>query len=328
MAKGKILSGMRPTGKLHLGHYVGALENWVKLQHEYHSFHMVADWHALTTAYEKTERIKEDTLEMVADWISAGIDPEKTVIFVQSKVKEHAELHLLFSMLVTKARLERNPTVKEVIRDLHLGSNVSYGLLGYPVLQASDILMYKADVVPVGEDQVAHVELTREIARRFNSLYGDVFPEPQPKLTFFARLPGLDGKRMSKSVGNTIELADSPDAILKKVRTSITDPKKIRRGDEGHPEVCTIFTYQKSFNAAEREQIEKDCLSGSLGCVACKENVAEKLASALAPLREKRESLMSKPHLIEDIIEAGSDKARAIAQETMHDVRKAMKLWE
>jgi tryptophanyl-tRNA synthetase len=328
MARGKILSGMRPTGKLHLGHYVGALENWVKLQNEYQSFHMVADWHALTTGYEKTDRIKEDTLEMVADWISAGIDPEKAVLFVQSKVKEHAELHLLFSMLVTKARLERNPTVKEVIRDLHLGANISYGLLGYPVLQASDILMYKADLVPVGEDQVAHVELTREIARRFNSLYGNVFPEPEPKLTFFARLPGLDGKRMSKSVGNTIDLADDPEVILKKMRTAVTDPKKIRRGDKGHPDVCTVFTYHKSFNLGEKEQIEKDCRSGSLGCVVCKENAAGKLADALAFLREKRATLMSKPHFIQDIIEAGSDKARAIAKETMHDVRRAMKLWE
>lgn len=328
MAKGKILSGMRPTGRLHLGHYVGALENWVSLQNEYESFHMVADWHALTTGYEKTDRIKQDTLEMVADWISAGIDPDRTVILVQSKVKEHAELHLLFSMLVTKARLERNPTVKEVIRDLHLGSNVSYGLLGYPVLQASDILMYKADLVPVGEDQVAHVELTREVARRFNSLYGEVFPEPQPKLTFFARLPGLDGKRMSKSVGNTIDLADGPEVILTKVRTAITDPEKIRRGDKGHPDVCTVFTYHKSFNQGEKEEIEKDCRSGSLGCVVCKENAARKLGDVLAPVREKRASLLSRPSLIEDIIEAGSSKARAIAVETMHCVRTAMKLWD
>lgn len=289
---------------------------------------MVADWHALTTAFENTDRIKQDTLEMVADWVSAGIDPDKAVIFVQSKVKEHAELHLLFSMLVTKARLERNPTVKEVIRDLHLGSNVSYGLLGYPVLQASDILMYKANVVPVGEDQVAHVELTREIARRFNSLYGNVFPEPEPKLTFFARLPGLDGKRMSKSVGNTIELADSPESILKKVKTAVTDPKKIRRGDRGHPDVCAIFTYHKSFNPGEKEQIEKDCLSGILGCVSCKENIAQKLAEALTPLRETRVGLMSKPGLIEGIIENGSEKARAIARETMREVRRAMKLWD
>jgi len=327
MAKGRILSGMRPTGKLHLGHLVGALENWVKLQNEYDSFHMVADWHVLTTSYQSTDDIKQDTLEMVVDWISAGIDPEKAVLFVQSKVKEHAELHLLFSMLVTTARLERNPTVKEVIRDLNLGTNVSYGLLGYPVLQAADILMYRADLVPVGEDQVSHVELTREIARRFNSLYGEVFPEPQAKLTVFARLPGLDGRRMSKSVGNTIDLGDSPEEILKKVKTAVTDPKKIRRGDVGHPEVCTIFTYHKRFNPEEKEQIEKECRSGLLGCVACKANAARKLAASLAPVREKRAKLMSEPSIIEDIIADGTAKARAVAVETMNRVRSAMKLW-
>jgi tryptophanyl-tRNA synthetase len=318
---------MRPTGKLHLGHLVGALENWVQLQNEYDSFHMVADWHVLTTSYQNTGNIKEDTLEMVVDWLSAGIDPEKAVIFVQSKVKEHAELHLIFSMLVTTARLERNPTVKEVVRDLNLGSNVSYGLLGYPVLQAADILMYRADLVPVGEDQVSHVELTREIARRFNSLYDEVFPEPQAKLTVFARLPGLDGKRMSKSVGNTIELGDSPEEILKKVKTAVTDPKKVRRGDVGHPEVCTIFTYHKKFNPEEKEQIEEDCRSGALGCVACKENAAGKLAAALAPIRERRMKLMSEPSTIADIIEEGTARARVVAEETMDSVRSGIKLW-
>ncbi|UCF78095.1 MAG: tryptophan--tRNA ligase [Candidatus Eiseniibacteriota bacterium] len=327
MAKGRILSGMRPTGKLHLGHLVGALENWVQLQNEYESFHMVADWHVLTTSYQDTANIKQDTLEMVADWISSGLDPEKAVLFVQSKVKEHAELHLLFSMLVTTARLERNPTVKEVVRDLNLGTNVSYGLLGYPVLQAADILMYKADLVPVGEDQVSHVELTREIARRFNSLYGEVFPEPQPKLTVFARLPGLDGKRMSKSVGNTIELGDSPEEMMRKMKTAVTDPKKIRRGDAGHPEVCTVFTYHKRFNAEEKEEIEKDCRSGVLGCVPCKENAARKVAHALAPIREKRTKLMSDPSVLEEIIEDGTGRARAVARETMNSVRSVMKLW-
>jgi tryptophanyl-tRNA synthetase len=328
MAKGRILSGMRPTGKLHLGHLVGALENWVKLQHEYDSFHMVADWHVLTTAYERTDRIKQDTLEMVADWVSAGLDPDKAVVFVQSRVKEHAELHLLLSMLVTKARLERNPTLKEVVRDLHLGGNVSYGLLGYPVLQAADILLYKANAVPVGEDQVAHVELTREIARRFNSLYGEVFPEPEPKLTVFARLPGLDGKRMSKSVGNVIELGDSPETILARVKTAVTDPKKVRKGDAGHPDVCNVFSYQKRFNAESIQEIESDCKSGVLGCVSCKQTAAERLAAALAPLREKRAALLANPRTLEEIIDSGTEKARAVARETMHDVRRAMKLWD
>jgi tryptophanyl-tRNA synthetase len=328
MAKGRILSGMRPTGRLHLGHLVGALENWVKLQNDYDSFHMVADWHALTTSYERTEKIKQDTIEMVADWISAGLDPDRAVVFVQSRVKEHAELHLLFSMLVTKARLERNPTVKEVVRDLHLGANVSYGLLGYPVLQAADILIYKANLVPVGEDQVAHVELTREIARRFNSLYGEVFPEPEPKLTVFARLPGLDGKRMSKSVGNVIELGDSPETILTRVKSAVTDPKKIRKGDKGHPEVCNVFCYQKRFNPDGIQEIERDCKSGVLGCVPCKQNAAERLARALAPLREKRAALMANPRTLEEIIDRGTERARAVARETMHDVRSGMKLWD
>ncbi len=328
MTKGRILSGMRPTGRLHLGHLVGALENWVELQRTFDSFHMVADWHALTTSYERTDKIKQDTLEMVADWVAAGLDPERAVIFVQSMVKEHAELHLLFSMLVTKARLERNPTVKEVIRDLHLGSNVSYGLLGYPVLQASDILMYKASAVPVGEDQVAHVELTREVARRFNALYGEVFPEPEPKLTVFARLPGLDGKRMSKSVGNVIELADPPETIAARVRAAVTDPKKIRKGDKGHPEVCTVFKYHSRFNPGELAELERDCRSGALGCVPCKKNAGEKLAAALAPLRERRDGLVSKPEVIRDIIHTGTERARTVARETMHDVRTAMKLWD
>ncbi|MFH0778299.1 MAG: tryptophan--tRNA ligase [Candidatus Eisenbacteria bacterium] len=327
MGKGRILSGMRPTGKLHLGHYVGALQNWVKLQAEYESFHMVADWHALTTNYQDTGCIKEDTLEMVADWVAAGLDPNRAVIFVQSKVKEHAELHLLFSMLVNTGRLERNPTIKEVIRDLDLGANVSYGLLGYPVLQAADILIYKADLVPVGEDQVSHVELTREIARRFNGLYGTVFPEPQPKLTVFARLPGLDGKRMSKSVGNTINLADGPEEIEKKVRTAVTDPKKIRHGDKGHPDVCNVFAYHRAFNTVQKDEIEKDCRAGALGCVACKKNAAEKVAVALAFVREKRTALMENRRTLDEILAEGNRKARAVAQATMAEVRDAMKLW-
>ena len=328
MARGRILSGMRPTGKLHIGHLVGALENWVKLQHEYDSFHMVADWHVLTTAYEHTDRIKQDTMEMVADWISAGLDPDRAVVFVQSRVKEHAELHLLLSMLVTKARLERNPTVKEVVRDLHLGGNVSYGLLGYPVLQAADILIYKANFVPVGEDQVAHVELTREIARKFNSLYGDVFPEPEPKLTVFARLPGLDGKRMSKSIGNVIELGDSPETILSRVKSAITDPQKVRKGDAGHPEVCNVFSYQKRFNPGAVQEIERDCKSGALGCVSCKQTAAERLAEALAPIREKRAALLADPKALQEIIDKGTERARVVARETMRDVRGGMKLWD
>ena len=324
MAKKRILSGMRPTGRLHLGNYVGALENWVSLQEEYENYHMVADWHVLTTAYEDTSSIASNIREMVIDWIAAGIDPEKSPIFVQSQVKEHAELHLLFSMLVTVPRLERNPTVKEQIRDLHLEERISYGLLGYPVLQAADILIYKANLVPVGEDQAPHVELTREVARRFNGLYGEVFPEPETRLTEFARLPGLDRNRMSKSLGNTILLADPPEEIARKVMSAVTDPEKIRMGDPGHPDICLVFTYHRRFNPSEVEEIRAECTKGTLGCVACKRNLAEKLSEALSPLRERRAEMEANPEHVEDVLEDGNRRARRTAQETMAEVQEAM----
>ncbi len=322
----RILSGMRPSGKLHLGNYTGALENWVQNQGKFQNFHLIADWHVLTTSVENTSRIWEDSIEMVIDWLAVGIDPQKSVIFVQSHIKEHAELFLLFSMLVTVSRLQRNPTVKEQIRELHLEDRVSFGHLGYPVLQAADILIYRAHYVPVGEDQVPHVELTREIARRFNSLYGEVFPEPQPMLTVFSRLPGLDGAKMSKSKGNTILLSDDPETIQKKVRTAVTDPEKIRMGDPGHPDICTVFTYHKKFNPEEVPEIEENCKKGILGCVACKKNLANKLADYLAPFREKRAELEKNRKMIRDIIEDGNARARKEAQETMAAVREAMKI--
>lgn len=317
---------MRPTGRLHLGNYVGALENWVRLQGEYQNFHMVADWHTLTTSYEDTSTIANDTTEMVIDWLAAGIDPNKSVVFVQSQVKEHAELFLLFAMLVTVPRLERNPTVKEQARDLGLESRMSYGHLGYPVLQAADILIYRAHAVPVGEDQVPHVELTREIARRFNALYGAVFPEPEALLTEFARLPGLDGNRMSKSVGNTILLADDPEEIQRKVMTAVTDPQKIRRGDPGRPEVCLVFTFHRKFNPDQVGEIERDCRSGALGCVACKKNLADKLASYLRPIRERRNYFAAHMDEVQEIIAEGNARARAAAAETMALVRAAMRI--
>lgn len=324
MAKKRILSGMRPTGRLHLGHFAGALENWVRLQGEYENFHMVANWHALTTAYENTASIPQNILDMTIDWLCAGIDPERSPVFVQSDIPEHAELHLLFSMLVTSARLERNPTLKEVVRDLHLGENITYGLLGYPVLQAADILIYKADAVPVGEDQAPHIELSREIARRFNNLYGEVFPEPKALLTPFSRLPGTDGNRMSKSVGNTILLSDDPQEIKKKVMSTITDPKKIHIHDPGRPEICTLYTYHKKFNPEEAEQIAEDCRAGRLGCVADKNNLAQKLTAFLEPLREKRRQLEANISQVEEVLQEGAKRARAIAQETMAQVREAM----
>ena len=322
----RILSGMRPSGKLHLGNFTGALENWVKLQNEYNSFHFVADWHTLTTDYEHTENIWQDTLDMVIDWLAAGIDPEKTVIFVQSHIKEHAELHLLFSMLVTIPRLERNPTVKEQIRQLHLEDRVSYGHFGYPVLQTADILMYRANAVPVGDDQVPHVELTREIARRFNKIYGQVFPVPKILLTKFSRLPGLDRAKMSKSQGNTILLSEEPDMIRKKIKSAITDPQKIRMGDPGHPEVCTVFTYHKKFNQSEITEIERDCRTGVLGCGVCKNNLSDKLIVFLDPIKQKRSEIEKDSSLVEDVILTGNKKAQKEARQTMEYVREKMKI--
>ncbi len=287
---------------------------------------MVADWHALTTDLEHTDQIEPNTFEMVIDWLAAGIDPEKSPVFIQSRVKEHAELHLLFSMLVTVSRLERNPTVKEQVRDLALEENVSYGHLGYPVLQAADILLYRANLVPVGEDQVPHVELTREIARRFNGLYGEVFPVPDAKLTHFPRLPGLDGRRMSKSLGNTILLADSEAEIEAKVKTAYTDPKKIRKDDPGNPDGCVVFAYHRAFHAAGAAQIERDCRAGALGCVADKRNLAAILAKSLEPIRERRREFEAKPELVREALRSGEERARAMAVETMRQVREAMKV--
>ena len=325
MKKKRILSGMRPTGRMHLGNYVGALENWVRLQGEYENFHLVADWHALTTDLN-TDDLHQNTIDMVIDWIAAGIDPQLSPIFVQSQIKEHAELFLLFSMLISTSRLERNPTLKEQIRDLNLEGRISFGHFGYPVLQAADILIYKADLVPVGEDQVPHIELAREIARRFNGLYGQVFPEPEAKLTKFARLPGTDGKRMSKSVGNTILLSDPPEQISKKVMSAITDPQKIYRNDPGHPEICTIFVYHQKFNPTHIPKIENECRSGALGCVDCKRELAQRLSDFLYPFREKRAELEKDISLVEDILHQGAKRARDVASSTMAEVREAMKL--
>ncbi len=317
---------MRPTGKLHLGHLVGALENWVSLQHEFQNYHLIADYHALTTNLDSSE-IYQNSIEMLIDWLATGIDPTKSPMFRQSQIKEHTELHLIFSMLITQARLERNPAVKDQVRDLNI-EHVSYGHLGYPVLQAADILLYKGDFVPVGEDQVPHVEITREIARRFNAQYGTVFPEPEPKLTKFARLPGLDGveKKMSKSAGNTILLSDSAEDIGKKMRSAITDTLKVRKNDPGRPEVCLVYTYHKKFNPLETPQIDADCRSGALGCVDCKRRITAKIADQLAPIREKRAHYESHLDEVRSILDDGEAKAQARAQATMNEVRTAMKL--
>jgi len=321
-SKKVILSGMRPTGKLHLGHLVGALENWVALQNEFQNYHLIADYHALTTNPDSS-RIYENSIDMLIDWLSAGIDPKKSPMFRQSKVKEHTELHLIFSMLITTSRLERNPTLKEQVRDLEM-ETVAYGHLGYPVLQAADILLYKGEVVPVGEDQLPHIEITREIARKFNQQYKAVFPEPEGKLTKFARLPGLDGKRMSKSVGNTILLSDLPEAITKKMKSAVTDPQKIRKGDPGRPDVCLVFAYHNKFNSAEVPEIRTGCESGALGCVDCKMNCAKHVIDALAPLREKRAYYEGHQKEVTDILADGETRAQAVAHATMNQVHEAM----
>ncbi len=338
--KKRIVSGMRPTGKLHIGHLVGALENWVALQNEYSNYHLIADYHALATNLDTSE-LYQNSIDMVIDWLAAGIDPAKSPIFRQSQIKEHTELHLIFSMLITSARLERNPTLKDQIRDLNLNS-VVYGHLGYPVLQAADILLYKGEVVPVGEDQVPHIEITREIARRFNTQWGhskksagksttrlveNVFPEPEPKLTKFARLAGLDGKqKMSKSLGNTILLSDSPEEIQKKMQTAVTDPLKIRRNDPGRPDVCVVFSYHQKFNAAEVPEIRKGCESGALGCVDCKKNCSSKIADSLAPFREKRAYFENNPVEVKYILNDGEARAKKVAEQTMSEVREVMKI--
>ena len=320
--KKRILSGMRPSGKLHLGNYAGALENWIRLQNEYDNYFFVADWHALTTDPGAAKEVKQNTRDMVIDWLCAGINPENP-IFIQSEVKAHAELHLIFSMLITNARLERNPTLKEQVRDLKT-ENISYGHLGYPVLQAADILMYKANVVPVGEDQAPHVEITREIARKFNATYGEVFPEPETKLTTFARLPGLDGRKMGKSNDNYILMSDPEDEIFKKVRTAITDPQKVRRNDPGHPDICNVYWFHKKFNPQEVPEIRENCMSGALGCVDCKKNCAAQIAGYFEPHREKRTYYEKNIGEVDDIISSGVQKAQKVASQTMGEVHDAM----
>jgi tryptophanyl-tRNA synthetase len=325
----RILSGMRPTGKLHIGHWAGALESWVGLQDVAENFFFIADYHALTTKLDSSD-VTELSLDMAIDWIAAGIDPERSPVFRQSHVKQHAELFLIFSMLITKGRLERNPAVKDQVRDLGIGDQMmTYGHLGYPVLMAADILLYKGDLVPVGEDQIPHIEITREFARKFNEHYkgarGNVFDEPKAYITKYPRLPGLDGRRMSKSLGNTILLSDSADETWNKMRKAVTDPKKARKGDPGTPEICLVFTYHNKWNAEGVEEIREGCSTGALGCVDCKKKITEKINEAFAPAREKRLQLELDPKYLLDVLDHGETKARAAAEATMGEVREAMK---
>jgi len=327
-SRGRVLSGMRSTGKLHLGNYVGALDNWVRMQDEYECFFEVADWHALTTDYADTSRVKENSLEVALDWLAAGLDPEKSVIFIQSHVPAHAELHLLFSMITPLGWLERVPSYKEQQENIKGKDLGTYGFLGYPCLQAADILIYKADVVPVGEDQVAHVELTREIARRFNGFYcksGDVFPEPKALLTPAAKLPGTDGRKMSKSYGNTIMLTDSEPVVRQKLKTMVTDPARVRRSDPGNPDVCPVGDLHKIFSSKDTiEKVNLGCRSAGIGCIECKSWAADSLVKLLNPMQERRRKFEENPSLAWDILEDGTERAREAAGETMNEVRAAM----
>lgn len=313
---------MQPTGRLHLGNLEGALANWVKLQDEYDSYFVVVDWHALTTLYENTQEVKKNTREVAIDFLAAGLDPNKCAVFVQSHVKEHAELHLLLSMITPVSWLERVPTYKEKQEQLHIAS-ASYGLMGYPVLQAADIMLYKANAVPVGQDQLPHLELTREITRRFNYIYGDVFPECEAMLTKYPNLPGLDGRKMSKSYDNAIYISDTPEQTTAKVRTMFTDPLKIRKNDPGHPEGCAVYGMLDVFGQAV---MHDDCTAGVIGCVECKMRLAKYLNDRLAPIRERRNELEAHPEKLDEILAAGAEKARKVAQATMADVRNAMNL--
>jgi tryptophanyl-tRNA synthetase len=323
----RVLSGMRPTGKVHLGNHLGALANWVTLQDDYDCFFFVANWHALTTLAEDVRDVPANTLEMVADWLAAGLDPERSTLFVQSLVPEHAELHLLFSMITPIGWLERVPTYKEMVEQLGLESP-SYGLLGYPLLQSADILMYTPRWVPVGVDQVPHVELTREVARRFNNAFGaGVFPEPQAKLTEIPRVPGTDGRKMSKSYGNAIYLSDSAETVRQKIRPMVTDPARKRRADPGDPDVCPVFDLHRIFTpVADRQWAAQGCRTAAIGCLDCKDTLLQHLEPALAPIRERRHALIEKPEAIVETLRDGSSRARRVAAATMDEVHRVVPL--
>jgi tryptophanyl-tRNA synthetase len=322
-----IVSGARPTGRLHLGHLHGALKNWIRLQENYRCYFFVADWHALTTDYATPQGIRQSTIEMVMDWLSIGLDPTRSVIFRQSSVKEHAELHLIYSMITPVPWLERNPTYKEQIKELTGKDLSTYGFLGYPVLQAADITIYKANKVPVGVDQAPHVELTREIVRRFNQLYRPVFPEPEVLLTETQKLPGLDGRKMSKSYGNAVFLSDSPEEIDKKLSRMMTDPARVKRTDPGEPEKCPAFELHKIYCTPEEiEFVSNGCRTAAIGCLECKKVMIKHVIEDLAPFREKRAQLEKKPEVVEEILQAGHEAAQEKASETMSEVRETLGL--
>jgi len=326
VSKPRIFSGMRPTGRLHLGNLLGALDNWVRLQDDYQCVFAVVDWHALTTGYEDTGEIQENTRNMVIDYLSAGIDPEKSLIIKQSDVKQHAELSLLLSMITPLSWLERCPTYKEQLKELEGREIMTHGFLGYPVLMAADILVYKAEVVPVGEDQLPHLELAREIARRFNFLYEPVFPEPQARLNEVVLLPGTDGRKMSKSYRNIIEMSASAEEIRNIVSNMVTDPRRIRRKDPGDPDVCSVYAFHKVFSKLGIEDIREGCSTAGIGCVECKRRLAQALNEYLGPIRNRREAILRNPGIIDEVLEQGARKAAVIAESTLCEVRQAMRI--
>ncbi|HON04987.1 MAG TPA: tryptophan--tRNA ligase [Candidatus Ratteibacteria bacterium] len=321
-SKGRILSGMRPTGPLHIGHLFGALENWRRLQDEgYHCFYMIADWHALSTEYQNPESIKDNVFEIAVDFLSCGLDPKKSVIFIQSNVKEHSELNLIFSMIVPVPWLERNPVYKEQMSELKEKDLNTFGFLGYPVLQAADILIYRADYVPIGVDQLPHLELTREIARRFNFLYGEYFPEPKELLTETPKIPGTDGRKMSKSYGNAIYLKDSEEEISAKVSKMFTDQKRLYRKDPGHPDECAVFAYRQLVSDGIGD-IKNKCLNAEIGCTDCKKQMGRDLIEFLRPVQERRKYFSEHREDVWEILHTGSEKAMGFAKQTMKDVQK------
>jgi len=327
MSKKRVLSGIQPSGKIHIGNLVGALQNWVKIQDDYECYYFIADWHALTSQYSDTSQVKEYIKDVLVNCLAAGLDPDKVTIFQQSRVLEHAELHLLLSMITPLGWLERVPSYKEKQLEVKNKDLNTYGFLGYPLLQSADIMMYRANYVPVGVDQVPHLEITREIARRFNNMYGEVFPEPDALLTQFPKVPGIDGRKMSKTYGNCIFLSDSPEEVEQKIRTMTTDPQRIKRTDKGDPELSPVFQLHKIFSSKdEQDEVAEGCRTAGIGCIDCKKVLIKNLMTVLEPIWERRSELLDNPDRLEEIISVGSQKAKEAASITMSQVRKSIGL--
>jgi tryptophanyl-tRNA synthetase len=328
MNKERVLSGMQSSGKLHLGNLIGALRNWVRLQDQYDCFYFVADWHSLTTGYADTSGIKESTKDLLINFLAAGLDPEKCTIFIQSRVLEHAELHLLLSMITPLGWLERVPTYKEKQQELKEKDLATYGFLGYPLLQTADIIIYRAKYVPVGIDQVPHLEISREIARRFNNLYKEIFPEPEALLTEFPKVVGIDGRKMSKSYDNAIYLSDEPKTVEQKIRTMVTDPARVKKTDKGDPELSPVYQLHKIFSSKEeQEEVAGGCRTAGIGCIDCKKILIKNVFKVMEPIWTKRNELRNNPDLLNDVADRGTAKAKKVTEETMRFVREAMGLY-